>query len=191
MSPRLIDLTGQRFGRWTVLGNPERHHYGTEVYLRWPSRCDCGTQRSVWGNALRTGRSTSCGCLHREKTTARVTTHGMSGTRVYQCWQDLLRRCLNRDHRQYDDYGGRGIAVCKRWETFENFYADMGDPPPGLSIDRINNDGNYEPSNCRWTTRAEQNRNRRPAKRKARRAKLADINAYVHALTRAGMRVAP
>jgi hypothetical protein len=108
----------------------------------------------------------------------------------------MLQRCLNPNHPSYDNYGGRGITVCEDWLSFENFYADMLDPPDGMSIDRINNDGNYEPGNCKWSTASEQARNQRPRKRKARRAKLADIQAFAASLTRAatssgGMRIAP
>jgi hypothetical protein len=100
----------------------------------------------------------------------------------------MMQRCFNPRCRWYPDYGGRGITVCERWcgpDGFLNFLADMGKPPPGLTIDRRNNDGPYAPWNCRWATPAEQNANRRPRKRKARRAKLADINAYAAALTQA------
>lgn len=89
-------------------------------------------------------------------------THGMSYTRAYHSWQQLKNRCLNKNDRQYPDYGGRGISVCEEWLVFENFYKDMGNPPnKDYSIDRINNDGNYEPTNCRWATRYQQNMNRR------------------------------
>jgi hypothetical protein len=97
----------------------------------------------------------------------------------------MLQRCLNPHNRRYSDYGGRGITVCERWLSFVNFWVDMGDPPPGMSIDRYpNRDGNYEPGNCRWATRVEQTANRRPLKRKKRRAKLTDINAYANGLAR-------
>lgn len=116
----------------------------------------------------------------------------MSKTRVFNIWGAMRQRCLNPNTAAYPNYGGRGITVCKRWRSFENFYTDMGEPPPGKTLDRINNDGNYEPGNCRWATRVEQARNQR--KRKARRAKLEDIRAYVDALARASsppMRTAP
>jgi hypothetical protein len=97
----------------------------------------------------------------------------------------MLRRCRNPNSAAYSWYGERGIAVCVPWQIFENFYADMGDPPLGLSLDRIDNDGNYEPANCRWATPVEQTRNRRPRKQKRRRSSLAELHAYAASLARA------
>jgi len=161
-----IDLVGLRFGHWIVLGiHPERHRGA----IRWLCRCDCGEQRLVRGDGLRKGISTSCGCVRREEFIKRNTKHGMTGTRAYICWQSLKQRCNNPNHRWYSEYGGRGIRVCSRWQTsFENFYADVGDPPEGMSIDRIYNHGDYEKRNCKWATSSQQRRNqRKKRKRKA------------------------
>jgi hypothetical protein len=107
-------------------------------------------------------------------------------TRAYMCWVSMKQRCLNPNNRAYGNYGGRNISVCERWRRFENFLADMGEPPPGKSLDRYpNNDGNYEPGNCRWATPREQFLNQRPPKRKRRRADVAEILAYADALARA------
>ena len=180
---RLIDLTGRTFGRWTVLGlRPIRSRSGEAL---WDCRCIDGVVRSVPGSCLRNGTSVSCGCFRKESRT----THGHGGngnfTAAYQSWKSMLQRCFNSNNRAYCHYGERGITVCERWLVFENFYADMRDPPDGLSIDRINNDGDYEPGNCKWSTRAEQVRNRRPLKRKPRRSKLEDLQAFAASLARA------
>jgi hypothetical protein len=105
--------------------------------------------------------------------------------RAYGVWNAMMQRCFNPRCRWYPDYGGRGITVCERWHGFVNFLADMGEPSDGLTLDRVDNNGNYEPGNCRWATRAEQRANQRPRKRKIYRAKLVDITAYVAALARA------
>jgi hypothetical protein len=175
---RPVDITGQHFGRWTVLTiHPERARSG---HAHWLCRCDCGTERIVLGLNLRQSRSTSCGCFWREQ----VVKHGLWGTRVYRIYQDMLQRCRNPNNRAYSWYGARGIDVeC----SFEEFFADMGHPLPGMSIDRINNDGNYKRGNLRWATASEQVRNRRPRKQKGR-AKLADIQAFATSLTRAASR---
>jgi hypothetical protein len=189
MARRLIDLSGRQFGRWTVVAiHPERHR----GHVRWFCRCQCDTERVVVGDSLHQGISQSCGCLAREKTIKRNTTHGLSKTRAYSVWTGMLQRCLNPRHRAYAFYGGRGITVCERWLIFENFFADMGEPPEGRTLDRHNNDLGYRKANCHWATRAEQIANRRPSKRKRRRATLAEINAYSDSLARAGsMEVAP
>ena len=173
---KLIDLTGKRFGRWTVLAmHPERYCWKGGRAALWLCRCDCGTERVVFGTSLRLGKSKSCGSLSRELARKRLTKHGMYKTRAYSCLASMLDCCFNPNNAGYCYYGGRGIAVCEDWPSFENFYADMGDPPPGMSLDRINNDDNYEPDNCRWATASGQVANRRPSKRKARRANVADI----------------
>lgn len=161
---RFKDLTGKTFGRWTVIG------YAGKSSLRmslWNCRCECGMIGLVRSGHLKNGASKSCGCLISEVTTIRNTIHGGHNLREYASWQKLKYRCLNVDDNAYDRYGGRGITVCERWaNSFENFFADMGPRPSDKhSIDRINNDGNYEPGNCRWATAREQNLNQRRNRR--------------------------
>ena len=155
-------LLGRRFGRWLVVsyGGPgERYRH------MWSCRCDCGTERCVTRWRLVTGTSRSCGCLSRELSKQRESRHGETSrhgaTRIYASWKGMKDRCYRKTTREYKRYGGRGIRVCLRWHTFENFLADMGRPPAGHSIDRIDGDGNYEPGNCRWATPKQQARNRR------------------------------
>ena len=181
---RRIDIAGKRFGRWTVLRiHPERHRDGNAVYVVWDCVCDCGTKRPVLGTSLYRGRSTSCGCFQREIVRTNSTKHGRSSSPVYHVWEAMLQRCRNANSPNYCYYGARGIAVCEEWLSFENFYADMGDPPPGLTLERVNNDAGYGPTNCIWATQSAQNANRRRPKRK--RAELDDICAYADALARA------
>lgn len=120
------------------------------------------------GDNLQGGATRRCGCLNAERriesSTERSTTHGLTGTSTYVTWAHVIQRCTNSNHKQYADYGGRGIAVCERWTSFANFYADMGERPPGKSIDRIDNDKGYSPGNCRWATAKEQQANRRKRK---------------------------
>lgn len=145
--------------RLTVIGEDTPGNRGNR---RLVCRCECGTIKTFYRYNLRNGMTRSCGCLRSETMRHRETVHGMTYTRVHVIWRGLLARCKNPNNPKYKHYGGRGISVCERWNTFENFYEDMGDPSPELSIDRINNDGNYEPGNCRWATRSEQRRNQRP-----------------------------
>ncbi|MFF4900539.1 hypothetical protein [Streptomyces sp. NPDC001068] len=108
------------------------------------------------------GKSQSCGCLTREATIRRSTKHGHTGTSIYWTWADIVGRCTRPSHKRWADYGGRGITVCESWLTFANFLADVGERPPGLELDRIDNDRGYEPGNCRWTDRSTNQKNRRP-----------------------------
>lgn len=132
-------------------------------YAYYDCLCDCGTVKPVRRNHFLNGKIRSCGCLHRETNGDAVRTHGRSGTRVYRIWKGVVRRCTKPNSMGYPDYGGRGIKVCDRWlASFVAFYEDVGDPPSAKhSIDRIDNDGNYEPGNTKWSTGVEQGRNKR------------------------------
>lgn len=159
-----IDLTGQRFGRLTVVRRAGSDKHKHRLY---ECVCDCGAELHVISLSLKRGTTKSCGCLRNDVTRERATTHGHSAgykfTTEFMCYRGMKKRCTNENNKSYKDYGGRGIKVCDRWlESFENFYADMGSKPsPKHSIDRIDVDGNYEPLNCRWATAEEQVRNKR------------------------------
>lgn len=150
---KLLDLTGRRFGRLHVITRADDIGPGN---ARWMCRCDCGNFIVVRSPHLSRGKTKSCGCFREEM----HRTHGRSQEREYRSWCSMKSRCTNPNSPSYRRYGGRGIKVCERWQSFENFYADMGQRPANKSIDRINNDGNYEPGNCRWADRLTQNRNR-------------------------------
>jgi len=148
---KVPDLIGKSFGSWHVIGK-EKNIDRNEWFFT--CICVCGTTRNIAGHQLKSGSTTKC---HR----CRVKTHGMSYTVEFKIWTGMLRRCLNSKFKAYKYYGGRGITVCERWRKFQNFFEDMGNRPPMLQIDRINNDGNYEPGNCRWVTSRENNANRK------------------------------
>jgi hypothetical protein len=158
---KALELTGQKFGRLVVENkNPIRSLDGS---IRWDCICECGKKVSVIGSNLVSENTTSCGCYNREIINKVNSTHGMSHTPEYYIWKAMNQRCTNSNTKNYSDYGGRGITVCERWlDSFEAFYEDMGPrPSPDHSIERRENDGNYEKSNCYWATRTEQNNNKR------------------------------
>lgn len=161
-SVQLKNLVGERFGRLVVV---ERSGSTPKGGARWLCRCDCGSDATVAAGNLRGGSTRSCGCLGSELSSARAATHRMSKTPTYVSWSAMIQRCTNPKAHGAHNYSGRGIGVCERWRSFENFLSDMGERPAGATLDRFpDGDGNYEPANCRWATKTEQARNARYTK---------------------------
>lgn len=162
-----MDLSGKKFGRWTV---QSERIVRPPNQIMWRCICECGTDKYVSINTLKNGESKSCGCYRDDKASLNSRKHGFTkykGGRSpqfpeYTTWASMKQRCYDRNNQSYPRYGGRGITVCDRWKnSFENFLEDMGcKPNPKMTIDRINNGGNYEPGNCKWSSRLEQSRNR-------------------------------
>lgn len=172
------DITGQRFGRLTVL-----EYAGTNNWHKslWLCRCDCGNEKIIAGESLRRNRTRSCGCLDHEKhlSSPNRKVHGMHGTRIYRIWKGMKTRCTNTNIPDFNLYGGRGIEVCGEWlNDFQAFYdwAMANGYSDDLTIDRIDVNGNYEPSNCRWVTIEVQANNKR-------NVKLYEYNGNIHSLS--------
>jgi hypothetical protein len=159
------DLTGQRFGRLVALHCAGKARPGA---VMWMCKCDCGEEKLISSRNLRAGITKSCGCYQRDLARLngeRLRTHGMHRTTTHNVWSGMLQRCRDPKCKDYPRYGGAGIAVCERWLNFSNFLQDMGERPPGKTLDRWpDSNGNYEPGNCRWATPGEQARNSRAAR---------------------------
>lgn len=170
-----IDLTGQKFGKRRVLGYAGKDSGGKTL---WYCLCHCGVKKVMLGMQLRVKNPTQCkSCSNKYNPNGLTHGHSAGGrlSKTYLSWRGAKARCFNENTKTYHYYGGRGITMCARWADpelgFQNFLADMGERPEGHTIDRINNDGNYEPGNCRWATPSQQNSNRGPRQKKPRRSK--------------------
>jgi hypothetical protein len=157
---RLTDRLGQRYGRLVVTGRAPNKG-GKDTNARWHCECDCGSRSVAYGQDLARGKVKSCGCLNAE----RIVRHGMARTQAYRAWLQMIQRCENPNTRNYNNYGGRGIAVCDEWHDYSNFLRDMGAKPAGYTLDRRDNDKGYNKENCRWATTSQQNNNKRQQRR--------------------------
>ena len=180
------ELVGRKFGRLTVMEFSGKNKFRN---LKWICVCDCGCEKEVFGYRLKSGETQSCGCLHKERQRERVK-HGYSRrgavTTTYKTWRSIKDRCFNPTQDNYKYYGGRGITVCERWldkeHGFENFLADMGEQPDGLTLDRENSSGDYTPENCRWITQQEQCNNQRANHRVTYKGKTRTIAEWARFL---------
>lgn len=159
--PNIIDLTGKTFGRLKVMARAEN---GKDNSSRWLCLCACGKEKTIRSKSLRTGSTVSCGCFRSEKMRKEKTKHGECDSKLYAIWKAIKQRCLNPKNQDYCYYGARGVTICPNWtDDFSQFKNDVGDrTDEGLTIDRIDNDGDYEPGNIKWSTWSEQARNKRP-----------------------------
>lgn len=158
--PKFIDLTGQRYGKLTAL-RPVRKLSGSIMRVFWECQCDCGKIKAINASSLKSGHTSSCGCITLDRLKKRKT-HGLSKHRVYRVWYDVRHRCKNKNYKYYADYGGRGIGYDPRWNRFENFLNDMGLPPgPDYVLVRLDMDKNFEKSNCKWVSMKDRNNYKR------------------------------
>lgn len=165
---------GMRFGRLSIIGeHVERNTRGERMYA---AKCDCGIVRErIHGGELRAGRVTACGPCSKEAFRAAVSTHGGHRSPAYQSWRQAKARCRNPGSHAWNQYGGRGITFSPKWDDFAAFHADMGPRPAGMTLDRIDNDKGYEPGNCRWATRRDQQNNTRTNRRLTLRGRTATV----------------
>lgn len=173
MPAKSLDITGERYGRLVAICSTGRKRGSNYI---WQFKCDCGNEVELVSGDVRSGSSSSCGCFAREECGKRMrevavrvnplrAIHSMTGSRTFVSWDSMKQRCLNPSHNSYDYYGGRGIKVCTAWlDSFEAFLADMCERPKGMTLDRIDPDGNYEPGNCRWATAKDQGNNKRSSR---------------------------
>lgn len=179
-----VDLTGREFHRLLVVGRGANTDKGL---TRWICVCSCGTELLVLGVSLRSGNTKSCGCYQRQRSLETHTKTGESGgknkrTRTYSTWNNMLSRCNTPTATEYDLYGGRGIKVCDDWMDYRNFLRDMGDRPQGMTLDRIDVNGNYCKENCRWATKIEQENNRRNNRIVIRKGEKMTLATFVRIL---------
>ena len=157
-------MIGRKFGKLLIISHSHTKQYTKSKVEYYECLCECGNKKVISLDKMKSGNTRSCGCLRREKTIKRFTKHGMVGTRLYSIYNDMRRRCYNKNRKDYKNYGGRGIRVCEEWLNDPNSFfkwAKSNGYEDGLTIERINPDGNYEPKNCKWVTKGEQNRNKR------------------------------